>query len=41
MILYHGSNIIVESPKLLKAQRFLDFGRGFYTTSDFDQAKKV
>ena len=40
MILYHGSNIIVESPKLLKVQRSLDFGKGFYTTSDFEQAKK-
>lgn len=40
MILYHGSNIIVESPILLKIQRSLDFGRGFYTTSDFEQAKK-
>ena len=40
MILYHGSNIIVDSPKLLKVQRSLDFGRGFYTTSDFEQAKK-
>lgn len=40
MILYHGSNIIVESPKLLKIQRSLDFGKGFYTTSDFDQARK-
>ena len=40
MILYHGSNITVESPKLLKVQRSLDFGKGFYTTSDFEQAKK-
>lgn len=40
MILYHGSNVIVDSPKLLKIQRALDFGKGFYTTSDFDQAKK-
>ena len=40
MILYHGSNIIVDSPKLLKFQRSLNFGKGFYTTSDFEQAKK-
>lgn len=38
MILYHGSNIAVKEPKLLKNQRNLDFGRGFYTTSDFEQA---
>jgi hypothetical protein len=29
----------VREPHLLKIQRDLDFGRGFYTTSDFDQAK--
>ena len=38
MILYHGSNIEVREPKLLKIQRDLDFGHGFYTTSDLDQA---
>ena len=40
MTLYHGSNLIVNAPQLLKTQRTLDFGRGFYTTSDFEQAKK-
>ena len=40
MTLYHGSNTEVQSPHLLKTQRTLDFGRGFYTTSDFEQAKK-
>ena len=38
MILYHGSNIEVREPKLLKIQRELDFGKGFYTTSDMTQA---
>ena len=38
MILYHGSNLEVREPHLLKIQRDLDFGKGFYTTSDFDQA---
>lgn len=38
MILYHGSNLEVRRPKLLKGQRELDFGRGFYTTSDLSQA---
>ncbi|MBY6825647.1 DUF3990 domain-containing protein, partial [Clostridium botulinum] len=32
MILYHGSNVIVEDPKIIKATRTLDFGYGFYTT---------
>ncbi len=40
MILYHGSNVAVREPRLLRVQRDLDFGRGFYTTSDFDQAAK-
>ncbi len=38
MILYHGSNIEVREPRLLKIQRELDFGKGFYTTSDLQQA---
>lgn len=38
MILYHGSNVKVREPKLLKVQRQLDFGKGFYTTTDFQQA---
>lgn len=40
MILYHGSNIEVMKPRLLETKRFLDFGPGFYLTSDFEQAKK-
>jgi len=38
MILYHGSNIVVEQPKLLPQNRFLDFGKGFYTTENREQA---
>ena len=38
MILYHGSNVEVRHPALLKAQRPLDFGPGFCTTSDLQQA---
>ena len=40
MILYHGSDVTVAAPKLLKNQRTLNFGKGFYTTSDLDQATK-
>ena len=36
MILYHGSNVEVSEPKLLKVQRTLDFGKGFYTTTDLE-----
>ena len=40
MKLYHGSNIAVEKPRLIKSLRALDFGCGFYMTSDLDQAMK-
>lgn len=38
MILYHGSNIVVSEPKLIQQNRFLDFGFGFYTTTNKAQA---
>lgn len=38
MILYHGSNVIVSKPKLVKQNRYLDFGFGFYTTTNREQA---
>ena len=38
MILYHGSNVAFWSPKLVKQNRFLDFGFGFYTTTNKEQA---
>lgn len=38
MILYHGSNVIVSEPRLIKQNRFLDFGYGFYTTTNKEQA---
>ena len=34
MYLYHGSNMKVETPQLILSNRTLDFGSGFYTTSD-------
>ena len=38
MELYHGSSVIVENPILISGQRTLDFGRGFYTTTNKEQA---
>ena len=38
MILFHGSNQIVAHPKLIQQNRFLDFGYGFYTTTNKNQA---
>lgn len=38
MIVYHGSDVVVEKPLLLKPKRTLDFGAGFYTTTNKKQA---
>lgn len=38
MILYHGSSVTVEHPKLIRQNRYLDFGFGFYTTTNREQA---
>ena len=40
MYLYHGSNMKVETPQLILSNRTLDFGPGFYTTSDESQATR-
>ena len=40
MKLYHGSTIIVKKPDLTILNYKTDFGKGFYTTTDFEQAKK-
>lgn len=39
MILYHGTNLFVERPHPVEQNRYLDFGFGFYTTSNLEQAK--
>ena len=38
MLIYHGSNITVENPVLITPNRALDFGSGFYTTMNLEQA---
>lgn len=38
MIVYHGSNLVVEKPRLIVQNRYLDFGYGFYTTTNKIQA---
>lgn len=40
MILYHGSLEIVELSQILEANRPLDFGMGFYTTTSLQQARR-
>ena len=39
MICYHGSDTIVDVPRILEARRPLDFGGGFYVTTSETQAK--
>ena len=39
MKLYHGSLEIVQKPEIRKANRTLDYGRGFYTTTSYEQAE--
>lgn len=39
MFLYHASTMIVEKPVIMNRFTTLDFGTGFYTTSNEDQAQ--
>lgn len=38
MTLYHGSDQIIKTPVLLSSIKTLDFGQGFYTTTNKEQA---
>lgn len=38
MILYHGSTVAVRKPSLMPGRSNADFGKGFYTTSNQEQA---
>lgn len=40
MLLYHGSNVAVTEPRLIGQTRGLDFGEGFYLTTDERQAAR-
>jgi len=39
MILYHGSNMPIESVELHRCRPYKDFGRGFYCTTIKNQAE--
>jgi hypothetical protein len=39
MTVYHGSTEIIKNPDVLHSYRPLDFGKGFYVTSNKEQAK--
>ena len=38
MLVYHASNSVVKNPMLVESNRLLDFGAGFYTTTNREQA---
>ena len=40
MRLYHGSNVEVRNPSLRYGRNNTDFGKGFYTTTQREQAEK-
>ena len=40
IMLYHGSNVIVENPRILINGHYKDFGYGFYCTNIEKQARR-
>ena len=40
MIIYHGSTVPVAKPEIRTGETFLDFGKGFYTTTSEIQAER-
>ena len=40
MTVFHGTNVVITKPKIINRFKTLDFGVGFYTTENEDQAKK-
>ena len=38
MIVYHGSSLVVKQPDVQHSYRPLDFGKGFYVTTVYEQA---
>lgn len=40
MILYHSSSVEVRQPDVLHSRDYLDFGKGFYLTSIYEQAAR-
>jgi hypothetical protein len=40
MRVYHGTDTRIDKPRILVPNRALDFGPGFYTTSDLGQARR-
>ena len=40
MKLYHGSLEVVSEPRIITPNRTLDYGRGLYTTTSYEQAEQ-
>lgn len=40
MLVYHASNMTVENPVIMNRYTTLDFGTGFYTTTNEEQARE-
>lgn len=40
MKLYHGSTLAVRTPNVARGRRNTDFGKGFYTTTNYEQAAR-
>ena len=41
MILYHGSDVKVENPKIIESEKGKDFGCAFYLTPIKEQAERM
>ena len=41
MILYHGSDVVVKDPKIIKTEKGKDFGCAFYLTEIKEQAERM
>jgi hypothetical protein len=39
MKVFHGTNIVIERPEIINRFKTLDFGEGFYTTENENQAR--
>ena len=39
MRVFHGTNVVIERPKIINRFKTLDFGEGFYTTENENQAR--
>jgi len=37
---FHGTNLVIEQPKIINRFKTLDFGEGFYTTENENQARE-